>query len=174
MTEQSRTPPKSDMDNVICELGLSDLTAVLSLNNENAVETSVLDESGLAALLGMAFYARGMGRGGTAFLIALDQSAPYRNPNFEWFKARRESFVYIDRVIVAGSARGKGLARRLYEDLFAAANNSGHTCVVCEVNVDPPNHASDAFHQAMGFAIVGQAIIHNGSKTVSYFEKNLT
>jgi predicted GNAT superfamily acetyltransferase len=155
------------------DLGLLDSAAMLTLNNVNAVETSLLDEAGMAALLDTASYARGIGRGATAFLIALDHDAPYDNPNFSWFKERRRSFVYIDRVIVAQASRGHGIARKLYEDLFAAAKQAGHERVVCEVNIHPPNPASEAFHLTMGFTGVGDATIHGGKKTVRYFEKIL-
>jgi hypothetical protein len=121
----------------------------------------------------MAFYARGVDRGATAFLIALEHTAPYENPNFMWFKSSRESFVYIDRVIVSVSARGQGIAKALYEDLFVTAHQAGHERVVCEVNIEPPNPASQAFHVAMGFEYIGQATIRNGTKTVRYFEKKL-
>jgi uncharacterized protein len=106
-------------------------------------------------------------------LIALDNTAPYQNPNFAWFKEAYPSFVYIDRIIVAESARGQGIARLLYEDLFAAAHSAGVPRIVCEVNSEPPNPASDAFHLAMGFEKVGQAVLYNGAKTVNYFAKNL-
>jgi uncharacterized protein len=152
---------------------LLDKVAVLSLNNAHAKETSALDETSLAELLEMAFYARGIDCGATAFLIALDQNAPYRNPNFSWFKQSRESFVYIDRIIVAASARDQGVARILYDDLFVMAKQAGHGRVVCEVNIKPPNPASEAFHLAMGFKEVGQAAIHGGTKTVRYFEKTI-
>jgi len=153
--------------------GLSSLdrTAVLSLNNAHAKETSALDETSLAELLDMAFYARGIEHGATAFLIALDQKASYWSPNFRWFKEFRKTFVYIDRIIVAVSARGQGIARILYEDLFVAAREAGHDRMVCEVNIEPPNPASEAFHLAMGFEEVGHATIHGGTKTVRYFEK---
>jgi predicted GNAT superfamily acetyltransferase len=159
--------------NAICDLSSRDATAVLLLNNANARETSALDGPGLKTLLDMAFYARGIGCGATAFLIALEHSAAYVNPNFTWFKASRESFVYIDRIIVSISARGQGIARLLYEDLLAAAKRAGHDRVVCEINSEPPNPVSEAFHVAMGFEAVGQATIHNGMKTVCYFEKIL-
>lgn len=155
------------------DLRNSDHPAVLSLNNPNAKETSALNEAALSALIALAFYARGVDRGATAFLIALDHTAAYNNPNFAWLKAARDSFVYVDRVIVADSARGKGIARLLYEDLFAKARAAGHHRVVCEVNIDPPNLASVAFHQALGFAPIGEASIHGGAKTVRYFEKLL-
>jgi predicted GNAT superfamily acetyltransferase len=158
---------------VINDRGLLDKTAILSLNNSNAKETSALGETALTELLDMAFYARGIDRGATAFLIALDQNAPYRNPNFSWFKECRASFVYIDRIIVAASARGQGVARLLYGDLFAAAQQAGQDRVVSEVNIEPPNPASERFHLAMGFKEVGQAVIHDGTKTVRYFEKTI-
>ena len=159
--------------NAVCDLSLHDATDILLLNNTHAKETSALDDASLTALLDMAFYARGIDRGATALLIALEHNAAYVNPNFMWFQASRESFVYIDRIIVSISARGQGIARVLYEDLIVAAKRGGHDRVVCEVNIEPPNPVSEAFHVAMGFEAVGQATIHNGTKTVRYFEKML-
>ena len=158
----------------IQEPGLLSLEAALSLNNTHAKETSLLDDAGLTALIDIAFYARGLDGGVTALLIALDEAAPYDNPNFNWFKQRFDRFVYIDRVIVDERARGHGIARMLYQDLFAAAKEAGHSRVVCEVNLTPPNPASDAFHAAMGFTAVGHAILYSGRKEVRYFEKILT
>jgi len=165
--------PENNKDHAIHDLGPLDAAAILPLNNAHAKETSELDTASLTALLNTAFYARGIDRGATAFLIALDQNASYTSPNFLWFKASRQPFVYIDRIIVSSSARGQGIARLLYNDLFAAAKQAGHDRVVCEVNIEPPNLASEAFHVAMGFHAVGQATIHNGQKTVRYFEKTL-
>jgi len=151
----------------------SDIRAVLALNNAHALETSMLDEKSLAELLNHAFYARGIDGGANGFLLAMDDGAPYLNPNFNWFKERHRSFVYIDRVIVAASSRGRGLGRKLYLDLMAAASHAGHDRLVCEVNLAPPNPASDAFHAGMGFISIGEAVIHDGKKTVRYFEKQL-
>jgi hypothetical protein len=155
------------------DLSLLHGPAILALNNQHETETSRLDEAGLASLLQMAFYAKGIDEGKTALLIALDQRAPYANPNFDWFKARYGSFIYIDRVIVSAEARGQGLASALYLDLFAAASRAGQCRVVCEVNIDPPNPASQAFHVVLGFEVVGEAKIHGGKKTVCYLEKPL-
>jgi predicted GNAT superfamily acetyltransferase len=157
----------------IGDLSSLDAAVMLPLNNVHAEETSVLDEASLTALLDMAFYARGIDRGATALLIALDQKAGYDSPNFLWFKACREAFVYIDRIIISRAARGQGLSKGLYEDLFAAAKHAGHDRVVCEVNINPPNRGSEAFHAAMGFDAVGEATIHNETKTVRYLERLL-
>ena len=93
--------------------------------------------------------------------------------NFAWFKASGKSFVYIDRIIVSIAARGLGIGRLLYDDLLAMAEQARQYRVVCEVSIEPPNPVSEAFHVAMGFDAVGQATIHNGAKTVRYFEKTL-
>jgi predicted GNAT superfamily acetyltransferase len=86
-------------------------------------------------------------------------------------RRRYRRFVYVDRVVVAPAVRGRGYARLLYADLFDRAGRAGHDIVVCEVNSDPPNPASDAFHAAQGFAEVGRAAIHQGSKTVRYLAR---
>ncbi len=146
---------------------------VLALNNEHAAELSWLEPEELSALVAIAFHARRIGDV-DAFMLAFDQSAAYASPNFLWFRERYPSFVYVDRIAVAGSARGRGLARLLYEDLSARAAAAGHDMVCCEVNSDPPNPASDAFHLALGFQEVGSATIHGGSKSVRYFVRSLS
>jgi uncharacterized protein len=146
--------------------------AILALNNSHAQELSRLDPARLAQLVAQSFLARRIGCL-DAFLLALDQDASYDSPNFLWFRDRYPRFVYVDRIAVARSARGRGLARRLYSDLFDQAHRRGHEHVVCEVNLAPSNPESDAFHAALGFAEVGRASIHNGSKTVRYLKRRL-
>jgi predicted GNAT superfamily acetyltransferase len=141
--------------------------AMLALNNAHAQELSWLEPQRLQYLAAHAYFARRIGDL-DAFLLAFDQDAPYDSPNFLWFRARYPRFIYVDRIVVASSARGRGYARRLYRDLFDQASQTGHDRVVCEVNARPPNPESDAFHAALGFTEVGSASIHNDSKTVRY------
>lgn len=150
----------------------SDLLRLLALNNAAKVETSELDAARLQQLFGVAFLALAT-PDSTALLIAFDQAAEYDSPNFLWFRARYDRFVYVDRVIVAEAERGRGLARQLYMALSAAAQAAGHTRVVCEVNIDPPNPVSDAFHGALGFAEVGRGQLARG-KAVRYLEYPIT
>ena len=150
----------------------ADQPAMLELNNAHAAELSWLDPRELDRLLGEAFYARRIGDL-EAFIMTFDQDALYASPNFLWFRERYPRFVYVDRVVTAASARGKGHARGLYVDLFAEAKRAGHELIVCEVNSNPPNPGSDAFHAALGFQEVGSAAIHGGEKTVRYFVKDL-
>jgi predicted GNAT superfamily acetyltransferase len=157
----------------VVDLCAAHARSLLALNNAHLIELSVLDEASLQSLLDGAFYARGIGNLAAA-LIALDQSHPrYASPNYLWFRARYPRFVYIDRVVVDPVARGQGHARRLYADLLQQAAAAGHGLVVCEVNANPPNPASDAFHASLGFTEIGSATIHGGAKTVRYLARHV-
>lgn len=145
---------------------------MLALNNAHARELSWLEPERLRTLIERAFLASRIGNI-EAFLLAFDQDADYDSPNFLWFKSRYRRFVYVDRIAVAPEVRGRGHARTLYDDLFARAARAGHDRVVCEVNSEPPNPASDAFHAALGFVEIGTAVIHGGAKTVRYFAREL-
>lgn len=148
-----------------------DEDALLALNNAHAEELSFLTIEKFRRMAGEAFMAVRAGES-DAYIVAFDEGANYDSPNFLWFRQRFDCFVYVDRICVAPQARGRGLARALYLNLFDAAKAAGHERVVCEVNSDPPNPASDAFHAAMGFAEVGRAKLPGG-KQVAYFERRL-
>lgn len=143
---------------------------LLALNNAHARELSWLEPERLQHLVEQAFLARRIGNL-DAFLLALDQDADYDSPNFQWFGTRYPRFVYVDRIVVASSAQGRGCARRLYDDLFEHAARAGHQRIFCEVNKSPPNPASDAFHAALGFVEVGSASVYDGSRTVRYLSR---
>ncbi len=72
-----------------------------------------------------------------ALLLAFDQDAAYDNPNFAWFKARTSRFVYVDRIVVAPAARGRGLAKALYLDLFRRARGHARLANCAEPRVSP-------------------------------------
>ena len=154
-----------------------DRAAALVLNNEHAVELSAETPSTWDDLVSVAWAAWGItdedGRL-AAFLIALDDVGMPRGPNHRWFQERRHNFVYVDRVVTAEFARRHGLARQLYRALIDAAQRAGRESVVCEVNLDPPNPASLAFHQRLGFVPVGEAVLAQRGKTVRYLERRLT
>jgi predicted GNAT superfamily acetyltransferase len=120
-----------------------------------------------------AFYAGRIGDIGD-FLLAFQQDADDDSSNFLWFRARYPRFVHVGRIVVAREAHGRGHARRLYEDLFVRARHAGHDQVACEVNTNPPNPGSSAFHLALAFGEVGSAAIHGGAKTVRYLRRELS
>jgi predicted GNAT superfamily acetyltransferase len=144
-----------------------DQPALLALNNAHAAALSWQSPVQFSALLAQACWARTSGAG-DALLIALDQDATYDNPNFAWLAQRFARFVYIDRVVVSAPAQGRGLAGALYLELKIQARAWGHERLVCEINLDPPNPLSVAFHEKLGFGQVGQADLPNG-KRVGYF-----
>ena len=146
---------------------------LLALNNAHAQELSWLEPERLTDLLGQAFLATRIGEV-DALLIAFDQDADYDSPNFLWFRSRLPRFVYVDRVVVAAEARGRGHARRLYRDLFNHAARAGHDTIACEVNISPPNPESDAFHAALGFTEIATGLIQGGLKTVRYLRLTLS
>ncbi len=148
----------------------ADVPALLALNNTEAERVNALTEAALKALLASAFAAR-MTVDGQAFLIAFDHATPPQGPNHAWFTARESYFAYVDRVVVAPAARGQGLARALYEDLAAIAQAEMTKLLVCEVNLDPPNPESLAFHEKLGFTACGEAVDRRNGKRVQYMRK---
>lgn len=149
--------------------GLRD--GLLALNNRSAVETSWLEPARFERMVASAFAALHVPEA-QALLLTFDQGADYDSPNILWFRDRFERFVYVDRIVVAEQARGLGLARQLYEQLFDLAREAGHDLVACEVNTAPPNPGSDAFHAAMGFVEAGRAELAPG-KSVRYLTRPL-
>ncbi len=142
-----------------------------ALNNAFARETSFLDEDAWQDLVTVARFAYGVAPA-DGFMIAMDQDSNYEGLNFQWFKARYDRFAYTDRIVIAASAHGRGLGKALYMRLFDDARAAGHVRVACEINIDPPNPGSIAFHEKLGFASVGEQLLPNG-KTVRYFLKSL-
>ena len=143
------------------------LKTFLDLNNRNARELSFADTELFASMIAAATYARGF-TAPLGFLIAFDQDSGYPGGHFQWFKARLDRFVYVDRVVIEEARRGQGLARRLYDDLFSVARANGQTVITCEINSDPPNPVSDAFHAKLGFRAITTATLPDNSKTVRY------
>ncbi|CAL4866573.1 hypothetical protein MMA231_00816 [Asticcacaulis sp. MM231] len=143
-----------------------------ALNEAHATELSSMTRPDFEALIASAFFAAAVDDG-DGLLIVCDQTTAYDSPNFLWFKARYPAFAYVDRVAVRPLRRGEGLARRLYEAVFAVAREAGHSQVVCEVNFDPPNPASDAFHASLGFEEVGRAHLADRGKGVRYLRLSL-
>lgn len=145
-----------------------DFPFLLRINNDHAAEVNELTSERLAELVGLAARAR-IVDGELAFLLAFDHTTAVQGPNHGWFLAREPAFFYIDRVVVVPQARGRGLARRLYADLAAVAANR---VLCCEVNIDPPNHPSLAFHERLGFVPCGESVDPRNGKRVRYLRQS--
>lgn len=152
--------------------GPGDFAAILALNAAWVHFTSPLDEAALGDLHAQAAYHRVAEVDGrvAGFLLAVGPGEAYESPNYRWFAVRSDDFLYIDRVVVAGGHQGTGVGRALYEDVTTWARRHGFGRLVCEVNVEPPNPGSDAFHRRFGFVEVGTQWVANGTKRVSLLE----
>ena len=105
-----------------------------------------------------------------AFLLAFGPGVDYDSVNYRWFDERYERFLYIDRVAVGSAFQRAGLGDALYADAISYAREHAVPHVVCEVDVEPVNVASIAFHDKLGFREVGTQRVAGGTKAVSLRE----
>lgn len=152
-----------------------DLGTILLLNSEWEHFTSPLDEVSLATLHQQAAYHRvaEVDSRVAAFLLALGPGAPYESSNYIWFAQRYRRFLYIDRIVVSHAEQRAGLGAALYDDLVVWARAQGVHRLTCEVDIEPLNAGSDAFHERRGFVEVGTQWVAGGTKLVSLRESAL-
>lgn len=150
-----------------------DVPAALELNNAAtpAVPTATAEE--LTALLEASAFgiAAVSGEELVGFVLGFEPGSPYESPNYRFFEERGTDHLYVDRIVVAEAARGMRIGQRLYERVVALAVEQGRAEVTCEVNLDPPNPGSLAFHRRMGFREVGQQ--ETGYATVALLARPL-
>ena len=89
------------------------------------------------------------------FCMVLAPGADYDSGNFGWFAERYDSFCYLDRIVVHEDFRRRGLAGRVYDEVEARVGRTA-PLLALDVNSDPPNVGSLAFHAARGFEQVGE------------------
>lgn len=104
-----------------------------------------------------------------AFLVVLGADTDYESINYRWFCERYTDFLYIDRIAVDPGFQRRGLGQALYDDLFAEVRRRGVARLCAEVNLQPPNPGSIAFHRAMGFVQTGELEHPGGEKKVAMF-----
>lgn len=150
----------------------ADFDAILRLNREWEHFTSPLAHRDLERLHARALHHRVAECDGQviAFLLALGPGADYDSPNYRFFDDGGGDFVYIDRVVVGSSSQRIGLGDALYDDLLSFVRDRGIDRIVCEVDIEPPNAASDRFHARRGFSEVGTQWVADGRKRVSLRE----
>lgn len=147
-----------------------DRAALLALNNRHVPAVNALEPAALSRLLEAALLALAAGPVGapTGLLILLGPAGPAEGPNHAWVREHHPEAAYIDRVVVSATARGQGLGRRFYAAAAGAAAQAGFAALGCEVNLDPPNPESLAFHHRLGFRPVGEATDPRNGKRMVY------
>ncbi len=106
------------------------------------------------------------------FLILIRPGSAYPSDNYAWFETTFDHHLYIDRIAISDTARGRGAGRALYDEAVRIAASNGDQRLTCEVNVEPPNPESMAFHEKVGFRrLHTRPSRHN--KIVAMFERPL-
>jgi uncharacterized protein len=143
-----------------------DIESVLKLNEDSVWALSPLDADGLAAQRAEAAFTLVCEIEGTvaAFAIAYTPGTSYGSVNYAWHSRHFEDFVYLDRIAVDPGFRRRGIAKAIYEVMEQEATPHGR--MVCEVNSNPPNLESLAFHESRGYRDVGHLVQPDGHEVV--------
>ena len=148
-----------------------DLPRILDINQANVPEVGSADLERLrfiAAESPIALVAE-VDDSVVGFVLVLAPGSSYDSVNYRWFMDRYDDAMYLDRVAIDATAQGRGIGSQLYAKVDAqiavrrAAGLAGARLAL-EVNVDPPNEPSLAFHAKHGFAEVGRLPGHDGIK----------
>lgn len=166
-----------DTDIQLREAISDDLDAILRLNRGALPAVGDVDDRELWRLVDQAattLVVEDTGGGGVvAFAIVFGPGAAYESPNYRFFAERYPAFRYVDRVVVDPAYARHGIGSRLYERVVDDARSAGTPVVTAEVNVQPPNQASLAFHAAHGFEAVGEQDTEGGAKRVRLLVRDL-
>ncbi|WP_062296948.1 GNAT family N-acetyltransferase [Demequina maris] len=148
----------------------ADIPAVTALNAGASPAVNLLEEHEVTSLHTMsdvALVATNRDREVIAFLLSLGMGQPYESENYRWFEDRGVRHQYIDRIVVAPSAKGTGVGRALYESVFERARERGVSEVTTEVQLDPPNPGSVTFHEHLGFQRIAEQRTRGGAVLVA-------
>ncbi|GAA0999911.1 GNAT family N-acetyltransferase [Subtercola frigoramans] len=160
------------MSIVVRPVSPADETQLLRLNNAAVPAVNELDEAALRAILSDSHLSIAVVderdlQTVLGFVVTFVAGAPYDSENYRWFETRSDDFLYVDRIVVADGHRGRKLGQVLYSAVFEAARDARRREVFCEVNLQPPNPGSLAFHGRLGFSEVGQQATKGGTVVVS-------
>lgn len=153
-------------------ISLTNPETLYTINNTAIPEVNLLDEAKARWLVEQAALARLATLEGqvAGVIIVLSDTAGLQSDYYDWFTQRYHNFMYIDRIIVAEWARGRGVASALYQEVEQAAQ-AQRLAIATEVYSRPPNIASLNFHRKRGFQEVGQQLNAAEGKTVSKLMK---
>jgi predicted GNAT superfamily acetyltransferase len=154
--------------------GHQDFERIVAINEAGQPGVSALAIADLAAIrIGAPlFEIAEFGRELVGYIIAYLDTNVYDGEEFNWFKQHYARFLYVDQIAVARSARRAGIGAQIYQLLEQRAGEQGLTSLTCEVNLEPPNPASLAFHSRQRFVEVGTLATSDG-RTVSLRRKEL-
>src|SRR5215469_14784536 len=94
----------------------SDYAAILALNLASEHFLSPLDPAKLSRIADevAVFQVATSADTVAGFLLVFGPQADYDSPNFLWFKAQYDDFLYVDRIVISEAFRGHHLATTFY------------------------------------------------------------
>ena len=142
----------------IRDVRTDDVTALHTINEANVPEVGRVDEHRLHHLIAESAIALVVDIGGepAGFCLVLPLGSTYDSVNYRWFGARYDDVMYLDRVAFDARFQRRGLGTLLYDEVERKVAESGLAALALEVNADPPNEPSLAFHERRGFREVGR------------------
>jgi hypothetical protein len=151
-------PEPIDPAVTIRELRPGDLAVVRAINDANVPEVGSADEDRLRFLVSESAIASVVvvEDAIAGFCLVLPLGSSYDSVNYRWFDSRYDDVMYLDRVAFDARFRRRGLGTLLYDEVEQRVAESGASALTLEVNVDPPNDPSLAFHHGRGFREVGR------------------
>ena len=153
-----------------------DIPRLVQLNNEAAPAVPVETPESMAALLDVALWSavvEGPDQQPIAAVITVGSGADYASENYRYFEKRFDHHLYIDRVFVDKAHRSSGIGQELYRAVDQEARRLGVSAVTCEVNLEPPNPRSLAFHHREGFTDLDSQATKGGSVVVQLMAKEI-
>jgi predicted GNAT superfamily acetyltransferase len=146
---------------------VDDLATILAINaagQPGVVAFAPEEIAGLASGAIRCWVAETSGNVATVagYLIAYQQDETCEGDEFAWFRSTYPSFLYVDQIAIAPDRHRAGVGSALYAAAAAYAVEQQLTMLTCEVNLDPPNPGSLAFHMRLGFQRVGTLRTHDG------------
>jgi predicted GNAT superfamily acetyltransferase len=159
---------------LVRDAGESDEEFILALNAASTPAVAEMDAEDYRDIAGWAHRVLIAEMDGErcGFLILIRPGSAYPSDNYAWFEAKFDNHLYIDRIAVSEFAKGEGVGRALYEEAAVIAARNGDERLTCEVNVDPPNPQSMAFHDKLGFRHL-HTRPSRGGKVVAMLERPL-
>jgi len=161
---------------VIRSLENADHPGLLRMNAANVPAVARLDEAELLRLAAIGDSHRvalDAGRKMLGYVLAFTSGDPYDGGEFRHLMTKlRLPFLYVDQLAIDGSGRRRGIGRALYESLAGLARRRQLGLLCCEVNVNPSNPDSMAFHLHMGFAQIASMTVNDG-RTVALMTREL-
>lgn len=139
---------------------------MLRLNADNRPAVAAVDDAALTELLrfdGLHLVASDQSGAVLGYLMSFPRESAYDDTEINELRRRlTEPFCYIGQIVIAPQFRRQRIGHAFYRRIEDHAERRGARILCCDVNTEPPNAASFAFHRRLGFVEIGRSLAGNG------------